>query len=169
MSPKKPKHNEIPWQERAARNVQAPPGTGARNVQVPVDFREERFRWEVNRSYIDMDGYFGWRKASPDEILYDAVMCLQANEKRKWKEVLNDQYGGRDKRRAKNHDMPVSRMEKVACDRLREIGKDDEEKLFSLHVAGTQRIWGVRRGSTLYILCGTPNMKFYLASEKCHT
>ncbi|MDP8223216.1 MAG: hypothetical protein P9L99_07655 [Candidatus Lernaella stagnicola] len=131
----------------------------------PDDFREKPFCWRVNKSYIDLDGPYGWKNVSTDALLFEVIKCLQDHEARQWKEVLNDHDS---KGHKKNHDMPVDKLVTLAQKRLQEINKEEEDSLFSLRVSGKQRLWGIRKSSTLYLLWWDPDHKVYSVKRR-HT
>lgn len=68
----------------------------------------------------------------------------------------------------KNHFMPVGKVSKDAKQRLREIGLDDRDTLFSFRLSGKQRLWGYREEAVLYILWWDPEHTVYPVAKK-HT
>lgn len=67
-----------------------------------------------------------------------------------------------------NHGVETSQICKEARQRLLDIQKDDLEKLWSLHLTNTERVWGVAKGSVFSLLWWDPNHTVYPVAKK-HT
>lgn len=72
---------------------------------------------------------------------------LQEFEKKNWDEIT----------RSGSHPIAVSRIEKQAQNRLREIDKDDVDELMSFRLSGARRVWCVRQLSVMKVLWWDPN------------
>jgi hypothetical protein len=63
-------------------------------------------------------------------------------ETKKWSELEKETFGRHGK--SKNHWVDVNAIIKPAQDRLGELNMDDHERIYSMRLTGTQRIWGIR-------------------------
>jgi hypothetical protein len=75
-----------------------------------------------------------------------------------WKDILG----------SKSHEVNVSQISNHAQKRLSQLNLDDAEKLVSLRLTGTQRVWGIRMENILQILWWDPNHQVYPSTKK-HT
>ena len=76
----------------------------------------------------------------------------------KWSQVLGNRH----------HEIPKNKLHPEALKRLTEIKQDDIDMLVSLHLSGTQIIWGIRKHNILRILWWDPDHKV-CPSLKKHT
>lgn len=83
---------------------------------------------------------------------------LQEFERRNWDEIT----------KSGSHPIAVSRIEKLAQDRLREIRKDDVDELMSFRLTGRERVWCVKQLSIMKVLWWDPNHEICPAPRK-HT
>lgn len=63
-------------------------------------------------------------------------------ETKKWHELEKETFGKNQK--SKNHWVDVEDLIKPARVRLHELKMDDQERLYSMRLTATQRVWGIR-------------------------
>lgn len=112
--------------------------------------------WRIGS--VDFAGPWGWDNIGEATILKIIHDKIKSFESMTWAEIEGD----------KNHFMPVGKVSKCAKQRLREIGLDDRDTLFSFRLSGKQRIWGYREEAVLYILWWDPEHTVYPVAKK-HT
>lgn len=81
-----------------------------------------------------------------------------------WAEITRG-TGGKS-RGNNNHFVPVAKLAKEAKVRLREIRQEDVSDLFSLHIDGKTRIYGIRDGRALKLLWYDPDHTVYPMTKK---
>lgn len=92
---------------------------------------------------------FGWHTL-------DAVAVREIREKLKnfetmtWSQILIEA-------KKRNHTVSVESLEPAAKKRLRDSGLTDIDELVSLHLTGTQRIWGILSEGVLHLLWWDPD------------
>lgn len=57
----------------------------------------------------------------------------------------------------RNHTVPVSRVCKEARDHLSALNLSEIDEVVSLHLTGTERVWGYRQGAVLHVLWWDPD------------
>ena len=85
---------------------------------------------------------------------------IKAFESMTWSEIYQD--------KDKNHDVKKEDLSKDAQKRLIKIRQDDVDLLFTLHLSGMRRIWGIRDGRALKILWYDPEHEVCISSKR-HT
>lgn len=119
--------------------------------------KTEHLSWRL--SMLDIDGgILGWRQCALTKI-EEIHEKLCHHEKMTLTEFHT---------RRGNHPIPVWKLEKVARDRLNEIGLDDVEELFEIHITGVERIWGTVTGPIFNLLWWDPGHEAYKVFKK-HT
>lgn len=108
-------------------------------------------------SLVDLEGPYGWASATSDH-LQDAHAKLAAFEESSWQ-----QLAGR-----KHHRIDVAALCATARRRLEEIEHDEVDSLYTLHLNGLQRVWGIVWDDVYYLLWWDPNHTVYPV-EKKHT
>lgn len=73
---------------------------------------------------------------------YELYPKLKNLESMKWFELENEKFGSKGK--SKHHWVDVKSLIKPAQSRLNALKLDDVEKIFSIRLTGTQRVWGIR-------------------------
>ncbi|MBK8980500.1 MAG: hypothetical protein IPM29_31750 [Planctomycetes bacterium] len=103
--------------------------------------------WNVQ--LLDHEGPFGWSHLKKRDVLGTILGKLSHFERMTWAEI---QQG------AGCHNVKLShpKFASEAHRRLREIGQDDIDELFSLRLNGKSRVWGILFGSVLRILWWDP-------------
>ena len=142
MSRKRPRVHKAPKAVKTARNIARPKGGKTpRSAVVPSSARE-RPSWSF--MIMDVDGpWCFYRKA---EQLRAVIDGLRPYETMTWAEI----EGRRD------HFIDRSTIIGDAQKRLETIRHDDVDELFSLHLGGKPRVWGIRDGSVLRLLWWDP-------------
>ena len=114
---------------------------------------------------IDLDGEWGWKKIkSVDTLINDILYKLKTFETMTWGEIEKK----KGKNNPLNHYMPVAQITRKAQIRLNQIRQDDIDDLYSLHISGIKRIWGIRKSNDLLILWWDPTHSVYPVKKR-HT
>jgi hypothetical protein len=92
---------------------------------------------------------YGWHEVN-GATLNAIRVKLSHFESMTWREILV-------KSKKQNHTVAVENMSNDARKRLREIHCSDVDELISLHLSGTERIWGILREGVLTLLWWDPN------------
>ncbi len=124
------------------RIVSAPLGDKKPRVAV---FPNEQCLPEFRADQMDMDGPWGWSRFDVihfQEILIKIFEC----QKITW-QILYQK---------KSHLVDIAKLIPEAQKRLRIIGKDDLDQLYSLRISGKKRIWGIKEGNLLWLLWWDP-------------
>lgn len=109
----------------------------------PDSILSEHPTWSF--SAYDSSGRWAFTKERLRDMFWEDILPkLRSFERMTWSELLV-------KGNKQHHSIPVTALNKAAVDRLREL-KIDEEKLISLRLTGTLRIYGFLSRSTLVIL-----------------
>lgn len=108
---------------------------------------------------IDMDGAWGWRDVTLDEIAWMRSWLAQM-EKLTWAEASGRRVGVKLCKLANAPRKPVARLE--------ELMRDDVDGLVEFHLQGKPRIWGVRIGNVCHLLWWDPEHTVW-PSRKRHT
>jgi len=98
---------------------------------------------------MEMCDPFGWHEISKEK-LGEIRTKLAGFENSTW----NDLLIGSKKH---NHSIPIGKLEKEARDRLVLLHLDDIDEVISLHLAGTERIFGIQHDVALTLLWWDPN------------
>lgn len=128
----------------------------AKEPRIAPKLSDGSIAWRL--SIIDFDGPWCWTKLTSD-LKKEVYGKLAQYEQRKWSELGN------------RNDKPISvaNLPAPAKKRLREIQQDDSDgALWELHLAGKQRVWGIRHGDIMYLLWWDPTHQVY-PSPKRHT
>ena len=113
--------------------------------------------WGLRR--MDMDGAWGWRRVESERWWNRILPVLQNFESMTWAELMSGS-GGRSAG-TNNHPVPVGGLSRKARKRLGELRQDDLDELFSLRIAGKERVYGIRDGRTFHLLRYDPNHDVY--------
>jgi len=114
------------------------------------------FRWRT--SDADLEGPWGWNLSSAGQLLGETIPHLHNLETMTWHGL----------RATGSHPIARDVISRSAQDRLAQIGKAEEETLFSIRITGRRRVWGIRRGTILHLLWWDPEHSVYPV-EKHHT
>jgi hypothetical protein len=107
---------------------------------------------------IDLEGPWGWLNIQSKDILVYIMEKLRYFESMTWGEIDANRH---------NHPMPLDKIPKTARERLKERELDDLE-LYSFHLSGKKRIWGIREREAFYIIWWDPEHTVYRVQKK-HT
>jgi hypothetical protein len=138
--PKQVRIAETPRTEKVPKYLQGSPLHDGRHVS-----------WRF--SHIDRDGPWPCGALSSDELLARLTEFEQMNTA-----SLGD----------RRHAPSIERLCKDARDRLRDIQRDDLDRLFSWRVGGTGRIWCAEYGGIMCVLWWDPDHTV-LPTPKRHT
>lgn len=119
----------------------------------PDSFERETIAWQFFRQDRE-HAEWGWDKLKAAQWR-DLLARLKAFEGLTWAQ-LKAQAGGR-KRGTNHHSLFTAEFCKHARDRLRTLRLDDFDSLFSLRLANTLRIYGIRDGRVLQLLWHDPH------------
>lgn len=127
---KKPKFVNLPSKDKTPR------------ADVPFDIES---RLEFKTEQMDFEGLWGWNNFESDELqgLLNKIFEMQ---KLTWQ--LLYQKG--------SHLVRVMDLDSKAQKRLREIGKDDLDELYSLRLTGQRRVWGIKERAIFWLLWWDP-------------
>lgn len=102
--------------------------------QVPhVEDKRPVWRFQT----VDFEGPFGWISCRPRTKLREVIEKLGQFESMTWQEIEQS-------RSHKCHFIDVDDLQKQARDRLDQIGQGDVDQVFSLHLSGPERVFGIR-------------------------
>jgi len=102
--------------------------------------------WRVAR--LKLVSPHGWRDIVPSKLL--EIRAKLANfESMTWNDILVTA-------KKRNHSVSVSRISNEAQNHLSSLNLFDVDEVISLHLTGTERIWGFRQGAVLQVLWWDP-------------
>ena len=87
-----------------------------------------------------------WRKLLSKLVSYEGMTWA----------VIEQAIGGKAKGN-NNHFVDVERCQKRAQDRLKQIGLEDIDRIYSLRLEGKLRLYGLREGAILILLWHDPH------------
>ncbi len=125
-------------------------------VNEPRNYNKERPVWLLSK--IDMDGDFGWKSINERDKILKIIDRLKSFESMTWADIV-----GSD-----NHSIPIYNLSHGAKKRLSQINIHEIEELFSFHLTGKERIWGIREEEKCKILWWDPD-HLVCPSIKKHT
>ena len=96
---------------------------------------------------MDIDGRWCFYREGLDKLRY-VIGKLRNFETMTWAEI---------KSQTGSHSIAVGDTEPSAQNRLVEIGRDQEDTVFSLRLGGQERVLGIRRNAVLHLLWWDPN------------
>lgn len=96
----------------------------------------------------------------PDLIFHDVATAIKHCEARTWVDI--------DANHKRDHPIEIHHLEKFAQDRLTQLQMDDLDVVWSIHIDGKFRIWGIRAASLMQILWIDPCHEI-CPSHKKHT
>lgn len=111
----------------------------------PDNVPQKKPVWLIGK--MDMKGPWGWENIATPTDLSMVRTKLSNFENMKWGDI----DGGR------NHNIPVSNICKKAQKRLTAIKLDEFDILYSLHLDGKKRVWGIRDNHVLKIIWWDPD------------
>ena len=74
----------------------------------------------------------------------------------KLRSLATQGWGGIKANKDKHHSVAIGSLTKAAKDRLIALKYDDLDRLFSMRLSGTQRLWGIQVGNAFYVLWWDP-------------
>lgn len=118
---------------------------------------EKRIFW----SFSMYDPEIIFPKAGQPNLDFCVVAtAIKETERRTWSDI--------DGNHKRDHAIECSRLAKFAQDRLSAIQLDDTDELWSIHINGKFRLWGIRDGSLFRMLWLDPQHEV-CPSPKKHT
>jgi len=113
----------------------------------PSTYWNSRPSWRI--SIIEMRDPFGWHQINRDTL--ERVRKRLVNlESQTWREILVQG-------KKRNHSIAIFKLCKEARDRLTELRLDDYERIWSLGVTATERIFGFLTDGVMDVLWWDPN------------
>lgn len=103
--------------------------------------------WRLGR--LETCDPFGWHRLRPRKF-WEIIAKLQCFESMTWSEILVQS-------KKQNHSVPIFKLEKSAQERIEALRLRDLDEVVSLHLTGTERIWGILEGRVLKLLWWDPN------------
>lgn len=131
--------------KRARQVERLPEKRPKRPKQVEPNVHSMNFQWRVDA--IDLEGDWGWRRATIEELFKKIIPKLHQFETITWGEL----EGGN------HHFVGWDQLCRAAQKRLEELGREDISELFSLRMDSSARIWGQRDVSRLNLLWWDPD------------
>lgn len=131
--------------QRRPRAKESPSDAKQIRLATPLDDNQRKPAWSF--LFCDFDSPFGWNAASKEDLL-QVVHHLGELERLTLAEIFGQRNRG-------NHQPRPQQLGKPAQSRLKKI-KLDPERLVSLRLTGTKRIWLIREGSILSLLWWDP-------------
>jgi hypothetical protein len=128
----------------------APPEKAARKTADPNSFLDRTASWATSR--LDRDSQWGWGGISCDEFWQEILPKLTSFESMFWKDIRGN---------GNNHFIPTNKIIHGAQKRLEELGYNDCGYLFSLHLTGIKRVWGILENGILKIIWYDPKHEIY--------
>ena len=127
---KKPKYKNNPSFDKKPR------------IRDIADTNQQTISWQFSK--IDLSGEWCCKNID-STTLWDFIFNkIKSFETMTWAEIYIDEKN--------NHDVAKNKLTPKAQKRLREINQADIDSLFTLHLSGLRRIWGIRDGRALQIL-----------------
>jgi len=136
------------------RQKKDPKGREIRKSRDPSENLRKLPSWTIQR--IDRRFTYGWDTIPKREIWGDIIDKLKHFETMSWDSII----------RNGSHNIEVNRLIPEAQGRLRELRLDDLEELFSLHLNGKKRIFGILENGILSILWYDPNHELCPSQKK---
>jgi len=112
---------------------------------------------EFRTEQMDKEGPWGWNKFEPS-LIQELLQKIFETQKLTWQELRDNG----------SHPVLYDQLSAEAQKRLRQLQKDDLDELYSLHISGLKRIWGVKEGNLFLILWWDPKHEV-CPSPKKHT
>jgi len=122
------------------------------------NINKQTIAWQFSK--LDMGGKWCCKKIDVKTLWGFLYKKIKAFESMTWSEIYQD--------KDKNHDVKKEDLSKDAQKRLIKIRQDDVDLLFTLHLSGMRRIWGIRDGRALKILWYDPEHEVCISSKR-HT
>ena len=139
---------------RKPKQDQNPAAPSKTPQSTPRSVNNERFRWNITNA--DFEGEYGLDKIEKDTLLKEVIPALHQYENMTWGEIEGK----------KSHFVDLDKCSGEAQKRLKEIGLDDLEQLFSLRIGSKKRILGRRQGAVFYVLWWDPKHQVCPSKKK---
>jgi hypothetical protein len=147
----KPKENRVPKLREAPANREVRVGGSPESAQQTSDTKTPAWQFSrIDERHAD----WGWKNLTPAQWR-DVLTHLKSFEGLTWAGI-QAQAGGR-KHGNNSHPLDVSDLTASAQNRLAEIGLEEVDKVFSLRLTNTLRVYGIREDRTLRILWRDPH------------
>ncbi len=122
-------------------------GKSPRISSDPNSYYELQPSWRIHK--LEMCEPYGWHELDSDSIARVRER-LAAFESMTWREILLDG-------KKRHHNVNIRDLCKPAQDRLTELGLDDLDRLLSLGLTGSERIWGILASGVMNLLWWDPD------------
>jgi hypothetical protein len=123
----------------------------ARIAENPDSFNNRKAAWHLGR--IQMAAPYGWQELTLKEVDYIRSK-LALFEKNTWNQIFVE-----DKKR--NHPIEVSALKCIEAKRWMKQNMPDQPTLWTLRLAGAERIWGIYSEGAYQILFWDPKHLIY--------
>lgn len=141
-----------PSDKRKPKFAQPPPAQTIRTGGDPTTGDTATIAWHFHR-LDDPHPTWGWSQL-PAKQWKDVLKHLRAFEGLTWAKI-KEQAGGK-KSGTNHHSIPTEELTSEAQKRLADLRLDDCSSVFSLRLANTLRIYGIRDGRVLQLLWYDP-------------
>lgn len=130
---------------------------GSNKIPRAAEVPNEHLLPDFKTDKMDMGGQWGWVNFKPNSI-QEFLNKLFESQKLTWQEL----------RQNGSHPILVEKIVRGARKRLQTIQLDDTEELYSIHLSGKSRLWGLKEGRIFWILWWDPEHEI-CPSLKKHT
>lgn len=127
----------------------------------PDSYLAERPLWSFRR--MDLS-HPKWSIGKCPDVYGDIIEKLRAFEGMTWGEIIGAS-GGRS-HGTNNHFNDVSSFCKAARDRLIYLRMEDYDRLFSIRLSGTKRLYGILEQGVFFIVWYDPDHEVYPTQDK---
>lgn len=127
-----------------------------KSIEEPQSFMRNFPVWSFKR--LD-DGYSKWGLAQSGDLMNNVVLKLKSIEGMTWQDIISAS-GGRS-HGTNNHYEDVSDLIPEAQERWNALHYDDYDKIFSLRLTGTHRLYGILEEGIFYIVWLDQNHEIY--------
>ncbi|MCF7979669.1 MAG: hypothetical protein K9L82_17005 [Chromatiaceae bacterium] len=118
-------------------------GKQVRRGGSPENFDRETVCWQAARADWEHDSW-GWHRLTPEDWHRQVRDKLCSLESMTWAQ-LRSASGGRSYG-TNHHAIPIGDLSREAQKRLEQLNLDDIDELWSLRLAGTVRVFGIKDG-----------------------
>lgn len=130
-----------------------------------TEYKEKDFDWCLNTLYLHKKSdQYNLLLLEKDDIL-KIFNKLDDYRSWKWKQIEMSHNG------TSSGKMEVRHLDKkeLVFDHFKACRLEEQDELYKIEIKGTHRIWGIRRGSTLYIIWNDAQHEFYKPLRKNYT
>jgi hypothetical protein len=142
---------------KVARATIAPTGEkrpAVANTPKPDEWKKIRPSWRLNGA--DRDGPYCWQ-TQDDETKVRVLEKLRDLDGLQWEKVLAIPKGGHTSKGTLHHEIDTKRFSGDAKARLKKCQKDDIERMKSIRITQTVRVFGIMDGPVFHLYWYDPD------------